>query len=58
MKYFLIYWEGDGSDRESYSIFYTTLVIATSESEARDIYISQGHDIDGYSIKEVQPLTK
>ena len=38
MKYYLIYWEGEGGDRESYSVFYSKLIQADSEIEAWEIW--------------------
>jgi len=38
MKYYLIYWEGEGGDSESYSVFYSKLIQADSEIEAWEIW--------------------
>jgi hypothetical protein len=41
-KLYLCFWVGDGGDRESYSVFYSKLVLAGDKDEALDKYISSG----------------
>lgn len=33
-KFYLCFWVGDGGDRESYSVYYSKLVLANSKDEA------------------------
>jgi len=39
-KYFLVFWIGDGGDRESNSVYYSCLVKANSKTEAIERYIN------------------
>jgi hypothetical protein len=41
-KFYLCFWVGDGCDRESYSVYYSKLVLANSEEEALDKYMASG----------------
>lgn len=45
-KYYLCFWVGDGGDRESYSVYYSKLVIAGDEDEALDKYIKSDKKLD------------
>lgn len=56
MKYYLIYWEGDGGDRESYSVFYSKLVIAKDENDAWAQWDKVATTRDNYGILELKPI--
>jgi hypothetical protein len=62
MKYFLCFWEGDGGDRESCSVYYSKLVIANNEDEAFEKYFDTfrlpitKEDRESYSILEMKPI--
>jgi hypothetical protein len=57
MNYYLIYWEGDGSDRESYSVFYCHLISAISAEEAWKIWDKASNTREGYNIRgPIDPL--
>jgi hypothetical protein len=56
MRYFIIYWEGDGEDRESYSIFYSSLVIAVDENDAWNKWDKVQESRQYYNIREVDPI--
>ncbi len=59
MKEFLVFWVGDGGDRESCSVYYSTLVHAISETEAIDKYFNKfkpNHSRDQYDVLEMEPL--
>ena len=58
MKYYLIYWEGDGGDRESHSVFYAQFVIAPNEHDAWQKWIeaNPNEDSEGHEIMEMTPI--
>lgn len=64
MKLFLCFWVGDGSDRESYSVYYSELVQANNKKEALDKYLNSGkafaYDEDTYKeyydVIEMKPI--
>lgn len=59
-KHFLVFWEGDGSDRESYSVFYSTLVKANSKEEALDKFIENSKHLseEDKSFYDAYEITK
>lgn len=58
MKYYLIYWEGNGGDSESHSVFYSELVIAANEHDAWQKWIDKNpdKDTDGRELLEMTPI--
>lgn len=59
---YLCFWIGpDGGDRESYSVYYSELVEATSEKKALEIYLksgkafayNEGDPIDYYGVEKM-----
>lgn len=58
-KLWLCFWVGDGSDRESYSTYYSTLVEAKTKEEALEIYLASDEkfangDINDYDAIEMK----
>jgi hypothetical protein len=57
MKYFLCFWVGeDGGDRESYSVYYSYLVMADNKDEALLKYLTvnpRRYDEDTISNKDL-----
>ena len=51
-KFYLCFWVGDGGDRESYSVYYSKLVLAHSRDEALDKYISSGKNFAQHNNKD------
>lgn len=51
-KFYLCFWVGDGGDRESYSVYYSKLVLARSRNEALDKYISSGKNFAHHNNKD------
>jgi len=46
MRDYLVFWVGDGGDRESCSVFYSNIISASSKTNAIEGYIRYTHDID------------
>ena len=62
MKYFLCFFEGDGGDRESSSVYQSELVIAQNEDEALQKYFNnfkfpvEEKQKSNYSVIEMKPI--
>lgn len=63
-KFYLCFWIGDGSDRESYSVYYSKLVLANNDEEALDKYLESGKNFtkndnrDYYGVIEMMDIIK
>lgn len=44
IRQFLVFWVGDECDRESYNVYYSCLVNATSEKNAIDKYVNSSNN--------------
>ena len=51
-KFYLCFWVGDGGDRESYSVYYSKLVLADNIDEALDKYIKSGKNVPQHNNKD------
>mgnify|MGYP001143049925 CR=1 FL=1 len=64
-KFYLCFWIGDdGGDRESYSVYYSKLVLANNSEEAIDKYLASGKNFsqndnrDYYGVIEMNDIIK